>query len=126
MTEPEQSARQRLDAERERLGRLRAEMAERVADEQESGRAELSHLDQHPAELGTETQDREQDQSLLEQLDGELADLEDAYARLEAGTYGTCEVCGRPIGEERLEALPGARRCAEHQAAAEASEGPVA
>lgn len=126
MTEAEQTARQRLDAERERLERLRAEMAERVADEQESGREELSHLDQHPAELGTETQDREQDQSLLEQLDGELADLEDAYARLEAGTYGTCEVCGRPIGEERLEALPAARRCAEHQAAAEASEGPVA
>lgn len=126
MTEAEQTARQRLDAERERLERLRAEMAERVADEQESGREELSHLDQHPAELGTETQDREQDQSLLEQLDGELADLEDAYARLEAGTYGTCEVCGRPIGEERLKALPAARRCTEHQAAAEASEGPVA
>lgn len=125
MADPEQSARQRLDGELDRLERLRDEVAGRVADEQAGESAELSHLDQHPAELGTETQQREQDQSLLEQLQGELVDLEDAYARLDAGTYGRCEVCGRPIPEERLEAIPAARRCAEHQAAAEAGDGPV-
>lgn len=125
MADPEQSARQRLDGELDRLERLRDEVAARVADEQAGESAELSHLDQHPAELGTETQQREQDQSLLEQLQGELVDLEDAYARLDAGTYGRCEVCGRPIPEERLEAIPAARRCAEHQAAAEAGDGPV-
>ena len=126
MAQSEETARQRLDAERERLTALRADVAARVADEIESEGEELSHFDQHPAERGTETQTREQDQSLLEQLDGELDALEDAYARLDAGTYGRCEVCDRPIGEERLQALPAARRCAEHQAAAEASEGPVA
>lgn len=120
------TARQRLDAERERLARLRDELAAQVADEEASAGAELSRMDQHPAEMGTETEDRERDVSILEQVEGELADVEDAYARLEAGTYGTCEVCGRPIGEERLEAIPAARRCAEHQLAAEASEGPVA
>lgn len=125
MADPEQTARQRLDAELDRLEQLRDEVAARIADEQAGDSAELSHLDQHPAELGTETQQREQDQSLLEQLEGELADVEDAYARLDAGTYGRCEVCGRPIGEERLQAIPAARRCAEHQAAAEAGDGLV-
>ncbi len=126
MAKAEPTARQRLDAERARLAALREDVAERVADEQASRGEELSHLDQHPAEQGTETEDLETALSLLEQLDGELADLDDAYARLEAGTYGRCEVCGRQIDEARLEALPAARRCTEHQVAAETSRGPVA
>ena len=126
MTVSPETARRRLDAEQARLTQLRDDLAAQVADEQASASAELSKIDQHPAEMGTETEDRERDVSVLEQVRGELADVADAYARLEAGTYGTCEVCGRPIGEERLEAIPGARRCAEHQLAAEASEGPIA
>lgn len=126
MTPAPETARQRLDEERQRLARLRDDLVGEVADEEAGASEELSHLDQHPAEAGSETQAREQDLSMLEQVEGELAALEDAYARLEAGTYGTCEVCGRPIDEERLAAVPAARRCAEHQLAAEASEGPVA
>lgn len=126
MAGAQETARRRLDEERERLTRLREELAARVADDESSGGSELSHADQHPADSGTETQAFEQDLSMLEQVDGELADVDEAYARLEAGTYGSCEVCGRPIAEERLEALPAARRCTEHQVAAEASEGPVA
>lgn len=126
MAAPQETARQRLDEERDRLTRLRDDLAARVADEQESASEELSHIDQHPAESGTETQTLEQDLSMLEQVEGELVDVADAYGRLEAGTYGRCEVCGRPIGEERLAAIPAARRCTEHQIAAEASEGPVA
>jgi len=37
--------------------------------------------------------------------------VERALAMLDAGTYGTCEKCGKPIGEARLEAMPSARRC---------------
>jgi RNA polymerase-binding transcription factor DksA len=121
-----ESARRRLEEERERLRRLRDDLAERVAEEEASGASELSHADQHPADAGSETERFEQDLSMLEQIEGELADVEDAYARIEAGTYGTCEVCGRPIAEERLEVLPAARRCTEHQLAAEARKGPVA
>lgn len=40
-----------------------------------------------------------------------LAQVRVALARTEDGTYGTCEVCGRPIGEERLEVRPWAVRC---------------
>ena len=40
-----------------------------------------------------------------------LADVERALLKLEAGTYGTCDVCEKPIGAERLEALPWAVLC---------------
>lgn len=72
---------------------------------------ELSSLDQHQADLGTETFEREKDISILEQVEAELADVERALRRLDEGSYGTCEACGRPIPDDRLEAMPAARLC---------------
>ena len=40
-----------------------------------------------------------------------MADIDRALAKVDEGTYGTCEVCGEPIPEGRLEALPWATRC---------------
>ena len=45
-----------------------------------------------------------------------MADVERALAKVEDGTYGTCDVCGRPIGEGRLEALPWATLCVDDSA----------
>ena len=45
-----------------------------------------------------------------------LADVERAQAKLADGTYGSCDVCGRPIPEGRLDALPWATRCVEDAA----------
>ncbi|GLI98468.1 TraR/DksA C4-type zinc finger protein [Sphingobium sp. BS19] len=42
---------------------------------------------------------------------GEAAQIKAALARLQAGTYGLCGVCGEPIASARLEALPAASRC---------------
>ena len=42
-----------------------------------------------------------------------LDEVDAALARVEAGTYGTCETCGRPIAEARLEVRPVARQCIE-------------
>ncbi len=47
-------------------------------------------------------------------LSERLADVSAALASIEAGTYGACEVCGKDIEEERLEANPAARTCTEH------------
>ena len=45
------------------------------------------------------------------QLLAVLADIEQAQAKLAAGTYGQCDECGGPIGEARLDALPWAGEC---------------
>ncbi len=47
-------------------------------------------------------------------LGATLEDVERALAKLDEGSYGRCDVCGNPVGEERLEALPWAVRCIEH------------
>ncbi|MFN2608883.1 MAG: TraR/DksA C4-type zinc finger protein [Acidimicrobiales bacterium] len=115
-------ARIRLEDERTRLEGVRAGLAdENLAGETEQeASSELSSLDQHQADLGTETFEREKDLAILERIEAELADVEHALRRLDEGTYGTCEACGRPIDEERLEALPATRLCRDDQARAEA------
>jgi DnaK suppressor protein len=44
-------------------------------------------------------------------LDAKLRDVERALVKLDEGTYGTCDACGRPIAPERLDAIPWAVRC---------------
>ena len=48
------------------------------------------------------------------QLRVELDDVEAALERLDAGTYGTCQVCGAAFTDDELEQQPQARLCAEH------------
>jgi len=52
--------------------------------------------------------------ALLAAIDADLEGVERALARLDEGTYGTCEVCGQALGDERLAADPLARRCDQH------------
>jgi DnaK suppressor protein len=52
-----------------------------------------------------------------------VADIDQALLRLDEGTYGVCERCGKPIDERRLEALPTARYDAACQSIIEANEG---
>jgi RNA polymerase-binding transcription factor DksA len=114
-------ARERLLRERDRLARIRAglsgEAGETGADP--DALSELSLADQHPADLGTEMFEREKDVSILERIDAELTDVERALKRVDEGTYGVCEACGRTIAKARLEARPEARFCVDDQAAAE-------
>ncbi|HEV2760747.1 MAG TPA: TraR/DksA C4-type zinc finger protein [Acidimicrobiales bacterium] len=114
-------ARQRLAQERERLDEVKSTFdAEGLTEQSESDSVgELSSYDQHQADMGTETFEREKDLSILEQVEAELADVEHALRRLDEGTYGTCEVCGKAIPDERLEAMPATRLCLEHQAEVE-------
>ena len=77
---------------------------------------ELSLYRFHPADVGTESHDQEQD-FLLASVEGRrLYQIDEALERLyrEPETFGTCEVCGREIGVERLEVIPETRLCAEH------------
>jgi DnaK suppressor protein len=67
--------------------------------------------DEHDPEGATIAFERQQVAALLEQAQRRLADVDAALARREAGDYGRCENCGRPIGAERLAARPAARTC---------------
>ncbi len=57
------------------------------------------------------TEERSRLISVVRALRSNLRDVERALAKMDAGTYGTCESCGKPIGLERLEALPWAVLC---------------
>ena len=76
---------------------------------------EDSSYDQHSADLGLETFEREKDLGLKEGLETDRGRVERALHRLEQGEYGVCLSCGRPIPKGRLEAAPEAERCIECQ-----------
>ena len=67
--------------------------------------------DQHLADTATAMHDRELDYGLTENEEDLLKSIEAALERIEGGTYGVCTNCGKPIGEERLEALPWTDLC---------------
>jgi RNA polymerase-binding protein DksA len=112
-------ARTALAEEKERLERIKADLGDIRGESQKDSLEELSSYDQHQADVATETFDREKDLSILDTVEGELADIELALQRLDDGTYGTCEACGKPIGDDRLEAMPATRFCVDDQAKAE-------
>lgn len=116
--------RARLEQERERLQRVQRDLRgdpETTADA--AGVGELSTYDQHPADVGTEVFEHEKNMSILEQVEAELSDVDAAMERLEAGEYGRCQACGRPIEPERLEQRPFARFCLEDQQRVERDAG---
>jgi len=103
-------ARPRLEAERQRVESLVASVRNELGSGDESSESsELADYDQHPADTGSETFEREKDLSILERLEVELAEIEAALGRVDAGTYGLDEETGEPIAPERLEAVPTAR-----------------
>jgi RNA polymerase-binding protein DksA len=95
----------RRDAEA-RIQALRADHARFVAASVASNAD-----DEHDPEGATIAFEREQVAALLVAAERALADASAALARLDAGDYGTCEECERPIGAPRLEARPTARTC---------------
>ena len=112
-------ARDRLGEERARLEEVRAGFDGLHNESEDESLSELSSMEQHQADVGTETFNRERDLSILERVEAELADVERALRRLDDGTYGACEACGKPVGDERLEAMPATRFCLDDQAMAE-------
>lgn len=78
---------------------------------------ELSSADNHPGDLGTETFERGRDLAINETLNSELEQIQEAFERIDKGTYGVCDECGQEIPYERLEALPFTKYCIEHASA---------
>lgn len=104
---------------RARLEQRAAELAQTRSDMRREGEGaregELADVDQHPADSGTETHDEEVDRTTEVFMDEERRRIDEALHAVEQGTYGTCIECGQAIPPARLEAVPEAVRCIEHQ-----------
>ncbi|HEY5160471.1 MAG TPA: TraR/DksA family transcriptional regulator [Gaiellaceae bacterium] len=77
----------------------------------EADALELNSLQEHLAEVGSVTLDRELDYSLEEVAQEGLAAIARALERIEQGSFGRCVSCGGPIAADRLAALPWAGLC---------------
>jgi RNA polymerase-binding protein DksA len=96
-----------------------SEVKEQLQAQLEESLEELQHLDerlQHKAEYGPgkgdpAIYDWELTLALREQARAKVETIRQALRKAEEGRYGICESCGKPIGAERLEALPLATQC---------------
>jgi RNA polymerase-binding transcription factor len=101
-------ARELLAQERERVQRALARLGHQDTGEPAD--------EKDPANLASDLYQDELDEGLADDLRGELAAVERAEARLASGTYGLSIESGKPIPDERLEALPTAERTVEEEA----------
>ena len=103
MTDP--STRTDLESQREQLDGSIAELAaDDLAETQDDNFADGGQVAAGQDEIMT----------LATDLRSQLDDVQRALEKLDAGTYGRCEACEEPIGDERLAAMPAARYCMVH------------
>ena len=107
------------DAFREALLRQREQLQSQIEHHDisgsdltgETGELVSSSADNHMGDTATETFERGLSYGLEENAEAVLAAIDGALQRIEDGTYGQCQRCGKQIAEERLEALPYAELC---------------
>jgi len=99
-----------IEVLRQKRTDLLADIARLKGEASDSGEPEVrDEIDDVTADQGTgeALQEVTMESNTLEQV-------EDALKRVEAGTYGKCVICGRPIGPARLEAIPWTPYCIDH------------
>ena len=96
----------RLEEERDQLD---AQLATIVEDSFAVSQSELSGdvgIDDESADAGTATFEREKDLSIENNVHDLLQKIESALRRMDDGSYGNCDICGKPIEKARVKALP--------------------
>jgi RNA polymerase-binding protein DksA len=106
--------RRKLLEERDRI-RKEMEALERDMVSGSGGQSELADYDNHPADAATDTFEKEKDVAIRNSWRDVLGRIDEALGKIERGTYGECDRCGRPIVEGRLDAVPHAIYCVECQ-----------
>lgn len=100
---------------REELDQLRKQAADieegSFGGAQSEVTGDLASFDEEYADAGTATFEREKDLSLTNNIRDLIEKTEHALSRIDEGTYGLCERCGRPIEKARIKALPYATLC---------------
>jgi len=110
-----------IRSQKEKLLQLRDAMVDSMAGvAQDTLRAraegsEASAFGMHQADAGSDAYDRDFALSLLSQEQDALYEIDEALKRIDLGTYGKCEMSGKPISHARLEAIPFARFTVECQ-----------
>ena len=110
-----------IKKQKEKLLQLRDAMVDSmtgVAQDTLRARAEgseASAFGMHQADAGSDAYDRDFALSLLSQEQDALYEIDEALKRIDLGTYGKCEMSGKPISRARLEAIPFARFTVECQ-----------
>jgi len=79
----------------------------------QSASGDLSNMPIHMADLGSDNFEQEFTLNLIQTQRDELKEIDAALERVEEGTFGLCEICGKPISRRRLQAMPYARLCVE-------------
>jgi len=110
------------------LLRRRAQLSgevEKLADEalrqnRQDASGDLSSMPIHMADIATDNFEKELNLDFIQRESAELRDIDEALARIEEGTFGLCQVCGKRIRKSRLRAVPHARLCIECQRREEA------
>jgi DnaK suppressor protein len=107
--------RKMLLAKRQALvGDMNGIQAEALGPDRLAGGGDLSNMPTHPADIGTDNYEQEFTLGLLESERALLGDIDEALARIEAGSYGVCLGTGKPIDKARLRARPWAKYCIEY------------
>lgn len=107
-----------MRSQKEKLLQLREKVTQSRARDNKGSfleRTEVSRLGIHPADAGSDAYDRDFALNLLSHAQDGLYEIDQALQRIESGTYGICEMSGKPIPHERLEAIPWARFTVECQ-----------
>ncbi len=102
----------RAELEAESVG-LRADIAKAASDIAERLTDSVRDAGDDQADAGTKAFERDHELALTQNARHLLEQGERALARIDAGTYGVCESCGRAIGKARLLAFPRATLCVE-------------
>lgn len=111
--------RKRLEDERDELRRQGQEIEEASFRNPQSELSGEVAFDEEYADAGTATFERERDLSLSNNIKDLTEKIEHALERIEQGSYGLCERCGRPIEKARIRALPYATLCIKDKQAEE-------
>ena len=113
----------RLDALRDILNRLRTETYERIMEFRRDQGQESMSSPGDEMDVARSSSDVETHASLIERAEDRLRLIDEALARVDNGTYGTCSECGDDIPLERLKALPFALLCVDCQEKRSRSRG---
>jgi DnaK suppressor protein len=115
--------RKRLEVERDELRAQFTDIEEGTFGTNQSELSGEVSFDEEYADAGSATFERERDLSIANNIRDLLEKIEKALVRMDEGTFGICERCGKPIEKARLKALPYASLCIKDKTAEERARG---